>query len=386
MQVRRCGILAFESREALDFDVATLFSGEQALAVRLQWVGIAAHLDEEVRLDADDVALLSSLGETMWVDRAALDGRFGADRVDALLERGLLVSTEPAYAHWFRRDETVRATHWRNLPALAHFHGRWRAQAVGADPRLSQFANINEMVAEFGPPPPETRERCGAADRIALPAPAPGPLDGPMLGRYTGRNYDPAAVLGRDLVSRLLHRTFGAQAVREVAEGTVAYKKTSPSGGSLHPVEAYVLVQRVEGLKPGAYHYHPAAHALEPIRDIPAGQMRDTALDCVAGQDWFVDAPLLVMLVARFRRNFWKYRNHAKAYRALLLDAGHLSQSFYLLASEAGLPAFVTAAVNDLDIEALFGLDPMQEGVLAVCGCGPASGETRTVEFRLESA
>ena len=26
MQLRRCGILAFESREALDFDLATLFA------------------------------------------------------------------------------------------------------------------------------------------------------------------------------------------------------------------------------------------------------------------------------------------------------------------------------------------------------------------------
>lgn len=383
MQLRRCAILAFESREALDFDLATLFSGEQAFAVRMEWIAIAAHLDQEVRLEPEDVALLSSLGETLWIDRAGLEARFGAGRVEALLEAGLLVSQEEKYAHHRQRDETLRATHWRHLPALAHFHGRWQSQSVGADPRLSQFANITEMVAEYGPPPPETRERCAPADRIALPAPATGLLDGPMLGRYTGRNYDPAAVLGLDVASRLLHRTFGAQGVREVAEGTVAYKKTSPSGGSLHPVAAYVMVQRVEGLRPGAYHYHPAAHALEPVRDIAPESSRALLLDCVAGQDWFADAPMVVMLIARFRRNFWKYRNHAKAYRALLLDAGHLSQSFYLLASEAGLPAFVTAAVNDLDIEALLGLDPMQEGVLAVCGCGPGNGEEKTIEFRL---
>lgn len=383
MQVRRCAILVFESREALDFDLATLFTGEQAFAVRMEWVAIAAHLDEEARIELQDVDLLSSLGETLWVPRAGLDDRFGASRVDALLALGLLVSPEGEHAHWYRRDETLRATHWRHLPALAHFHGRWQSQSVGDDPRLSQFASVAEMVAEYGPPPPETRERCDPEDRIALPAPMTGPLDGPMLGRYTGRNYDPVAILGRDVASRLLQRTFGAQAVREVAQGTVAYKKTSPSGGSLHPVAAYVLAQRVEGLVPGAYHYHPAAHALEPVRNIASDALRGILLDCVAGQDWFADAPMVVMLVARFRRNFWKYRNHAKAYRALLLDAGHLSQSFYLLASEAGLPAFITAAVNDLDIEALLGLDPMQEGVLAVCGCGPGSGEEKTVEFRL---
>ena len=67
---------------------------------------------------------------------------------------------------------------------------------------------------------------------------------------------------------------------------------------------------------------------------------------------------------------------------AIMMDAGHLSQTFYLLAAEAGLPAFVTAAVNEIDITAALGLDPIRDGVIAVCGCGPASGEQVTVEYR----
>jgi len=37
---------------------------------------------------------------------------------------------------------------------------------------------------------------------------------------------------------------------------------------------------------------------------------------------------------------------------------------------EVKITAFITAAVNERDIEQLFGLDPMQEGVLAVSGFG----------------
>jgi SagB-type dehydrogenase family enzyme len=113
-------------------------------------------------------------------------------------------------------------------------------------------------------------------------------------------------------------------------------------------------------------------------------QTAQLAMRMVADQDWFVDAPMMVVLAARVERNFWKYRNHAKAYRALLLDAGHLSQTFYLLATEAGMPAFVTAAVNEIDIERAFGLDPLKDMVVAVCGCGPASGAHDTVEMRYE--
>ncbi len=40
----------------------------------------------------------------------------------------------------------------------------------------------------------------------------------------------------------------------------------------------------------------------------------------------------------------------------------------YLAATERGLAAFITAAVNERDIEEIFGLDPMLEGVLTVSG------------------
>ncbi len=220
----------------------------------------------------------------------------------------------------------------------------------------------------------------------ALPPPAPDRLDDTLLARYTGRNYDPGAALPITVVARLLQRCFGAQGRRELAPGAVALKKTSPSGGSLHPVEAYVLAQRLEGVPPGLYRYHPLAHGLEPLRAFMPGEARATALRFVAGQDWFADAPLLVTLAARASRNFWKYRNHAKAYRALLLDAGHLSQTFYLLAAEAGLPAFVTAAINEVDIEQALGLEPTEDAVIAVLGCGKPAKRPRTVEFRPEPA
>jgi SagB-type dehydrogenase family enzyme len=88
-----------------------------------------------------------------------------------------------------------------------------------------------------------------------------------------------------------------------------------------------------------------------------------------------------VVLAARFRRTFWKYRNHAKAWRAVVLDAGHLSQLQYLVATELGLAAFITAAVNEGDIEDAFGLDPMVEGVLAVTGFGYRATAMAELEF-----
>ena len=101
----------------------------------------------------------------------------------------------------------------------------------------------------------------------------------------------------------------------------------------------------------------------------------------VAAQTYFSVAPVLVIPASRFGRNFWKYRNHSKAYRALILDIGHLSQTLYLAATELGLGAFITAAVNEVDIEQAFGLDPLEEGPLAVCGFGYRGAERHEVEF-----
>ena len=59
----------------------------------------------------------------------------------------------------------------------------------------------------------------------------------------------------------------------------------------------------------------------------------------------------------------------------MLMDAAHLSQTLYLVATERGLGAFVTAAVNDADIDAGSGLDGVDEGTLAVVGCGRPADE-----------
>ena len=208
-------------------------------------------------------------------------------------------------------------------------------------------------------------------------------MDETFFKRYTGRNYDTQAVLPAATVARLLQRTFGAQEVRDVGPHTSVLKKTSPGGGGLHPTEAFVLAQRIEGVEPGLYHYHPVNHELRALRTMTGEEAAALALQMVADQDWLANAPMQVVMVARVERSFWKYRNHHKAYRALSLDAGHLSQTFYLLAAEAGLPAFITAAINDSDIEQMLGLDHLRHAVIAVCGCGPAAaGARQMVELR----
>jgi SagB-type dehydrogenase family enzyme len=45
-------------------------------------------------------------------------------------------------------------------------------------------------------------------------------------------------------------------------EESVLPKYRYPSGGSLYPVQTYVWIRKVEGLKEGLYYYHPRDHKL----------------------------------------------------------------------------------------------------------------------------
>jgi putative peptide maturation dehydrogenase len=339
---------------------------------------LAPHLGKEIELSAEEADALRTIGPTLWLERNQMEQQCGQEVIAALLEKGLLLSHDTSDGPR-ARDEVLRGRHWHPITAMTHMFTRWDAVVAETGDR---FPSFEELVEAFGPPPPATMEMCAADAALALPPPAAGMMDQVLLKRYTGRNYDPAAYLPLDVVSRLLHRTWGAQEQRTMADDSIALKKTSPSGGSLHPIEAYVMVQRVEGVAPGLYHYHPTRHALEPMTPMPAGATRALAFEMVARQEWFADAPMLVVMAARVARNFWKYRNHSKAYRAVVLDAGHLSQTFYMLATEAGMPAFITAAVNEATIEQAFGLDPLGDAVVAVVGCGMPSGARDVVEFR----
>ena len=214
-----------------------------------------------------------------------------------------------------------------------------------------------------------------------LPPPARTPLDALLESRTTCRNFDAGSSLPLAELSAVLHRVFGIQATLELAPDTRAIKKNSPSGGGLHPIEAYLLVQRVDGLAPGLYHYQCAANALESMRPMEASATGELARELVAGQSWFARAPVLVVLVARFQRTFWKYRNHAKAWKVIQLDAGHLSQNLYLSATELGHGAFITAAMNDECVERCFELDGVNTGSVAVCGFGRRSTELAHVEL-----
>jgi putative peptide maturation dehydrogenase len=378
MRIRRCSALTIEPRERLELNLSLLSKGGNGLHSIVEQMAIAPHLESEVLLTPDEVATLCSLSPSRWAPWVDLAHTRSASVLEALLEKGLVIAEGSAQCE---RDQRLRDTHWRTASVTMHFASRWTGVDTEAAER--EFLEVTEgtLLDRLGVAPPAVRERVPREQRQALPSIEPTPLDRLLGARVTCRNFDRSRSLSMPQFSATLHRTFGARTTNDYAPGVELLKKGVPSAGGLHPTEAYLLVQRVDGVIPGLYHYHPVDHALEPIRTMTLEETNALARTFVASQAYFVDAHVMVMPTSRFIRNFWKYRNHAKAYRALILDVGHLSQTLYLAATELGLAAFITAAVNEIDIENAFGLDPLEEGPLAVCGFGLRGPERNEVEF-----
>jgi putative peptide maturation dehydrogenase len=378
MHVRRPAHLRFEYRHSPEDALRALLSASRVADGK--WLVSAAHLDGEVEVGLEDLAVFQAVPEE-GIAAAELEARFGADRVHHLLARGVLLSDRAEHALHARNDDVVRAANWWGPAAIMQRLGRWDGVDVAEVEAADGRRRVGGMIESNGPPPPEALSLRPSPERRALPQLPPTDFDALLGARATCRNFDSAARVTVDELARVLKRVFGAQASQELAPGATMLKKNSPSGGGLHPIEAFLLVQRVEDFAPGLYHYQCVEHALEPLRELPAEQAAAAAHELVAGQAWFANAPVLLLMAARFPRTFWKYRHHAKAWKVIQLDAGHLSQNLYLSATELGYGAFITGAINDRCAERLFELDGLGTGAIAVCGFGKRAAQGSHVEF-----
>ena len=221
-------------------------------------------------------------------------------------------------------------------------------------------------LASKDPMPPQFKTVRGT-DRVRLRSyrAVADPFFETLHTRRTHREFARGKVSLED-VARLLQTTWGVQGYfRATGFGRLPYK-TSPSGGARHPGEVYLMALRVDGLERGLYHYSAADHVLTRL---PADVKPRSASAYCAGQSYVGRAAALFIMTAVFARTMWKYRR-ARAYRVVLLETGHLCQTFCLAATRLGLAPFSTAALKDTLIERDLGLDGIAESVLYVAGVG----------------
>lgn len=276
-----------------------------------------------------------------------------------LIEASLLLDCDSP--EWARDDLAYRS--WKSwLPEGAlHFLTK-DAPYVGGDGTIEQRMQLVPST-----PSPPLYKRTPGVESMPLPVinRERDTFFDTLHARRTHREFSDAPVpLGS--VSRLLHTTWGVQAYLESKTFGPLPLKTSPSAGARNPIEVYLMALRVEGLDCGLYHYDARGHALEAIRSEATPSL---ARAYCADQPYAAHAAALFIMTAVFARTMWKYP-HPRAYRVVLLDAGHLAQTFCLTATRMGLAPFSTAALKDSLIEQDLGIDGISESVIYVTGLG----------------
>ncbi len=201
-------------------------------------------------------------------------------------------------------------------------------------------------------------------DAPRIPLPALGEAHGLSLEdvirrRRSIRTYTGTAMT-QEALSRLLFHTGGI-----TAEQWGTGLRAAPSAGALYPIETYVLAHRVEGLEMGVYHYAVQPHALTRLR---AGDVRNEIVRAGILQNFLGEANVVLVLTSIFQRLRWRYRE--RAYRYAMLEAGHIGQNVYLAATALGMGACAVGAFNDDAVNALVGVDGVEEAALYVLAVG----------------
>lgn len=185
----------------------------------------------------------------------------------------------------------------------------------------------------------------GETLRIGLPAPL---LEGVIsveqaLGhRRSVREYGSGG-LKLEEVSQILWAAQGITHSRRF--------RTAPSAGALYPLELYLVVGEVDGIKPGVYQYRPVGHELVLVQE---GDLRQQLCASALYQGCIARAPVILVITGDYKRTARKYGTRAKRY--VHIEVGHAAQNVYLQCTSWGMGTVFVGAFDDTEVVESVGL------------------------------
>jgi SagB-type dehydrogenase family enzyme len=138
--------------------------------------------------------------------------------------------------------------------------------------------------------------------------------------------------------------------------------RTAPSAGALYPLEIYVAVGEVKGLKPGLYHYDPEKHIITKKAD---GDLRQKLTEASLYQDEITKAPATFVITAVYERTMKKYKERGIQY--VHMEVGAVAENIYLQAETLNLGTVFMGAFEDEKVKKVLGI---KEEPLAIMPVG----------------
>lgn len=191
-------------------------------------------------------------------------------------------------------------------------------------------------------------------------------LDQALKRRRSSRTFGTRPV-SQEVLAALLINSFGVTGKLRTSSDPEVFQtlRAAPSGGALYPIETYVAARMVNPLEAGVYHFQPVEGALEVV----GNELHNPCWDApIWPEPGLAEAACLIIFTACGRRTFAKYGE--RAYRLMLLEAGHLAQNALLVAAALGLNACPLAGFHDDLLARSLLLDPREEPPLYLLAVG----------------
>jgi SagB-type dehydrogenase family enzyme len=193
---------------------------------------------------------------------------------------------------------------------------------------------------------------------VKLPDPAPFAADD--LWHVSGgqQKRDPSNEMDLMGLSRIFSQAAGLTA-RVRYPGKDHFYRSVPSAGALYPTELYLANRDVNGLDPGLYHYGIRNRSLTQLRQADLSSLMSGFSRTGEGSSILAS----FFITGIFFRSAWKYRD--RAYRYVLLDAGHQLENLALALKAEGFLIESEYVFDDDKLDHLLGLDGQREVSLA---------------------
>lgn len=194
---------------------------------------------------------------------------------------------------------------------------------------------------------------------IQLPAPQLSSgvsVEEAMLNRRSVREFKDIA-LNLEEVSQVLWSAYGITEERSHPTFLRGGLRTAPSAGALYPLDIYLAIGNVDGLKAGIYKYLSDQHAVELILE---GDIRNDLAKAALDQEFIEQAPVSLVFVAIYKRTTQKYGERGKE-RYVCMDLGHSAQNVYLQATALNLGTCAVGAFTDKMVSMTMLLDSEEE-------------------------
>ncbi|WP_440991207.1 SagB family peptide dehydrogenase [Haloarchaeobius baliensis] len=202
----------------------------------------------------------------------------------------------------------------------------------------------------------------------------------PTLAAVASATADPAGrsdtAMGGDDLTTVCHYANGVTKTLERGGQEVAFRAASCTG-KLYHVDCYAVCGDLGGVDAGVYQYDPESDAFHVLRE---GDYRGVLAAAAGGQAGVAEAPVTVVATSTWWRNAWKYRD--RTYRHAFWDSGSVIANLLAVAHAGGRRAEVVAGFADRPVVDLLGLDPEDEGTLALVpvGAGDPVPDAPTVD------